>query len=137
MEGTFHKLIKQTVAIELEEQNFTTFQEPLESPYNYLWWHSYIPDVLATKKSEDFLKVILVECETHPNKKRIFQKMATIKKNLALQKRLYENTTFLPLLVIPPFNLTKILCSAIRSFWEIWIVNKQGRISYKIPRVEK
>ncbi|MEJ2449018.1 MAG: 3'-5' exonuclease, partial [Anaerolineales bacterium] len=38
--------------------------EPLESPLNLLWWHSYRPDVLAIKSSLNQIYVILVECET-------------------------------------------------------------------------
>ena len=137
MEGSFHKLMKQTVVDELEKQNYTTFQEPSESPYDQLWWHSYIPDILATKNLENHLKVILVECETQPSKKRIFQKMTTIQNNLELQKRLWENTQFLRLLVIPPFNLTRILCSPVRSFWELWIINSLGQIKHKISKLPK
>jgi hypothetical protein len=127
--------MKSTVAKELEKRNFTTFQEPLESPYNHLWWHSYRPDVLATKNSGNKLQVVLVECETKPTKKRVLLKIETIQNNLTLQKRLFENTKFLPILVIPPFNLAKILCFELRTFWEIWILNCIGKIQNKISRV--
>ena len=133
-ESQLHKILKNAVARELKKQNFSTFQEPLESPYNHLWWHSYRPDVLATKNTDKNLQVTLVECETKPNKKRLSEKMTTIQNNLSLQKRLFERTHVLPLLVIPPFNLTRILCSEVRSFWEIWIVNSLGIINQKIYR---
>ena len=96
--------------------------------------HSYRPDILATKNTDKCLQVILVECETKPNKKRLFTKMTTIQTNLSLQKRLFEKTHFLPLLVIPPFNLTRILCSEVRAFWDIWIINSRGTIKQKIYR---
>ena len=91
--------------------------------------------ILATKNTHKHLQVILVECETKPNKKRLFQKMTTIQNNLSLQKRLFEKVNFLPLLVIPPFNLTKILCTKVRTFWEIWIINSLGKIKHKISAV--
>jgi len=136
-ESKIHKLLKQIVANELEKNHFTTYQEPLESPYNNLWWQSYRPDVLATKNTERLFEVVLVECETKPDKKRVLTKMSTIQNNLTLQKRLFEKTRFHPILAIPPDNLAKILCCKVRNFWTIWIINKLGKISQKIPRTNK
>lgn len=126
--------MKQIVARELQNQNYTTYYEPLESPYPNLWWDSYRPDILATKYCKNNLNVVVVECETKPNMKRVLRKTAKIKKNLSLQKRLYENSVILPLLVIPSFNLIKILCSIVRNFWEIWIINTLGEIKHKLSR---
>ncbi|MEJ2240578.1 MAG: hypothetical protein P8Y18_00315 [Candidatus Bathyarchaeota archaeon] len=132
MEGHLHKSLKNIVANELENHKYSIYFEPLESPLNLLWWHSYRPDVLAIKSSLNQIYVILVECETKPNKKRLNQKMDKIRKNLSLQKQLHRETHFLPLLVIPPFNLSKIICSELRKFWEIWIINNLGTIKHKI-----
>ena len=129
--------MKAIVAKELQKQNYLTYYEPLESPYSNLCWDSYRPDILATKCYDNNLQVVLVECETNPNKKRILKKTFKIKRNLSLQKRLYENSCILPLLVIPTFNLVKILCRVVRKFWEIWIVNRLGEIKHKIYRAIK
>jgi hypothetical protein len=126
--------MKQTVAKELQSQKYTTYYEPLDSPYRNLWWDCFRPDVLATRYCKGNLQVVLVECETKPNRKRVLRKTVMIKRNLSLQKRLYENALILPLLVIPPFNLVKVICSAVRRFWEIWIVNQLGEIRHKISR---
>ncbi|MBN2259711.1 MAG: hypothetical protein JW702_04165 [Clostridiales bacterium] len=131
-ESNFHKLLKQIVAKELKVQDFTTYEEPLESRYNNLWWTSYRPDVLGTKNIENSFEVVLVECETKPTKKRILEKMTIIQNNLFLQKRLFQNVHFIPLLVIPSFSLAKILSEEVRNFWEIWIVNHLGKIKHKI-----
>ena len=136
-EGKFHKLMKHIVAKELQKQDYLTCYEPLESPYRHLCWDSYRPDILATKFCKQNLQIVLVECETKPNKKRILKKTDNIKKNLSLQKRLYQNSRILPLLVIPSFNLVKIICATVRRFWEIWIVNRLGEIKHKISRVWK
>jgi len=77
----------------------------------------------------------LVECETKPNRKRVLAKTNQIKRNLTIQKQLFENTMVLPLLVIPPNNLQKIFFSTIRKFWEIWIITQEGQIKHKIPGV--
>lgn len=133
-ESQLHKLHKETVAKELQKENYTIYYEPLESPLNLLWWHSYIPDILAIKNATTIKKIVLVECETHPNRKRVLTKKKQIKKNLSLQKQLFKNVSILPLLVIPPDNLEKMIFSSIRKFWEIWIINQKGQIKHKISR---
>jgi hypothetical protein len=134
-EGPLHKLHKQTVAEELQKKSYGIHFEPWESPLELLWWQSYKPDILAIKRTNTSQKIVLVECETKPNRKRVLAKTMQIKKNLAIQKQLFENTLFLPLLVIPPNNLQKMLFSSIRKFWEIWIITQEGQIKHKIPRV--
>jgi hypothetical protein len=134
LEGKLHKLHKQTVAQELQDQSYSIHFEPWESPLDLLWWQSYKPDILAIKQYELNRRIILVECETKPNRMRVLVKTRQIKNNLAVQKQLFENTMILPLLVIPPNNLQKVIFSSIRKFWEIWIINKEGQIKHKIPR---
>jgi hypothetical protein len=133
-EGSLHKLHKQTVAQELQNQNYGIHFEPWESPLNLLWWRSYKPDILAVKQSSSSQRIILVECETNPSRKRVLSKTKQIQKNLSVQKQLFENTLILPLLVIPPNNLRKVLFSAVQKFWEIWIISLEGQIEHKIPR---
>lgn len=133
-EGSLHKLHKQKVAEELQKQDYGIHFEPWESPLDLLWWQSYKPDILAFKQSNSCRKIVLVECETRPNRKRVLTKTSQIKKNLAIQKQLFENTMILPLLAIPPNNLQRIMFSSIRKFWEIWIINKGGQIEHKILR---
>ena len=135
MEGPLHKLHKQTVAEELRKKSYGIHFEPWESPLKLLWWQSYKPDILAIKQTHSSQKIVLVECETKPNRKRVLAKTIQIKKNLTIQKQLFENTLVLPLLVIPPNNLQKMLFSTIRKFWEIWIITEEGQIKHKIPRV--
>ena len=137
MEGALHKFLKETVADELQRQNYSIYYEPLESPLKRLWWNSYRPDVLAMKSRKSNLDVIFVECETKPNRKRVLRKTEKIKKYISLQKELHENATILPLLIIPPFNLNKIISSQLRQIWEIWIINNVGEIKHKISQIRK
>jgi hypothetical protein len=134
-EGNLHRLHKQTVAEELQKNSYGIHFEPWESPLKLLWWQFYKPDIFAIKQTHSSKKIILVECETKPNLKRVLAKMMQIKRNLAIQNQLFENTKVLPLLVIPPNNLQKILFFTIRKFWEIWIISQEGKIKHKIPRV--
>jgi hypothetical protein len=133
-EGTLHKLHKQTVAEELQKQNYGIHFEPWESPLNLLWWQAYKPDILAIKQTMSSRRIVLVECETKPTRKRVLTKTRQIKKNLAIQKQLFTDTMILPLLIIPPNNLQKIMFSPIRKFWEIWIISQEGQIKHKISR---
>jgi hypothetical protein len=129
-----HKLHKLTVAQELQKQSYGIYYEPWESPLDLLWWQAYKPDILAIKQTNSDRRIVLVECETKPNRKRVLNKTRQIKENLELQNQLFKNTMILPLLIIPPNNLQKIVFSQIRKFWEIWIINQEGEIKHKIPR---
>lgn len=135
MEGSLHKLHKQVVAQELQKQCFGIHYEPWESPISLLWWQAYKPDILAIKQTNSSRRIVLVECETKPNRKRVFAKTRQIKENITLQKRLFENTMIFPLLIIPPTNLQKMMFAPIRRFWEIWIINQEGQIKHKILRI--
>ena len=134
MEGKLHKLLKLATRKELTCQNYTLYHEPAESPLDRLFWHSYRPDILGVQKMGSILKIVLVECETKPNQKRVLRKTAQIKRVFSLQKQLNEKHAVLPLLVIPFRNLHKVNCLEIRRFWEIWIVKYIGEIMHKISR---
>jgi len=136
MEGKIHKLLKHAARKELKNQKYTLYHEPIESPLNRLFWHSYRPDILGVQKMCSIFKVVLVECETKPNKNRVLKKSAQIKRVFSLQQQLNEKHAILPLLVIPFKNLHKVNCLEIRSFWEIWIVNHLGEIMHKISRIQ-
>jgi hypothetical protein len=121
----------------LQKQNYVIHFEPWESPLDLLWWQSYKPDILAIKQTNINQRIILVECETRPNQTRVLSKTRQIQKNLAVQRKLFENTVIVPLLVIPPNNLKKVLFTSIRKFWEIWIISYEGQIEHKIPRIPR
>jgi hypothetical protein len=137
LEGNFHKSLKEWVANELQKQKYSIYYEPSESPLERLCWDYYRPDILALKSFSLNLEVVLVECETKPNLKRLLKKTAKIQHYLTLQKMLDEKVSLTPLLVIPPFNLNKIISCKVRKFWEIWIINNTGKILDKISRVKK
>lgn len=137
IESHLHKLLKNAVAKELHKIDFTLYFESPFSPVRRLWWTSYRPDILGILEDESRLHIILVECETNPMKRRILKKANKIKKAFALQKRLNENHSILPLLAIPPLNLHKINSRKIREFWEIWIINQFNEVIHKLYRIKK
>ena len=134
MEGKLHKELKKRVANELQKLNYDIFFEPDESQLSQLSWHSYRPDILALISNKTKLEIIIVECETNPNRNRLLRKTNQLKTCLSIQKLLNDNLVFNPLLVIPSGNLQKLIGSSIRNIWEIWIVNRSGKIQYKIPQ---
>jgi len=133
MEGRLHKLFKVVVKKKLLEENYTVYVEPSKSPLERLWWRSYRPDVLGIISDKSTFKLVLAECETAPNSKRILAKTSKIRQTLTLQKQLNERHIIRPLLIIPPMKFDRINCTAIRRFWEIWIINQRGKITHKIP----
>ena len=136
MESQLHKLLKHTIAQELQKDNYKIYYEVVWSPFSRLMWHSYRPDILGVYKNENMIQIVLVECETKPNRKRVLQKTKQIKRVFSLQKQLDEHHFILPLLVIPAMNFHKINYLEIRQFWEIWIVNNKGEIIHKITRTK-
>jgi hypothetical protein len=133
MEGRLHKLFKVVVKKKLLEENYTVYVEPSKPPLERLWWRSYRPDVLGIISDKSIFKLALAECETAPNSKRILAKTSKIRQTLALQKQLNERHIIRLLLIIPPMKFDRINCTAIRRFWEIWIINQRGKITHKIP----
>ncbi|UCH37545.1 MAG: hypothetical protein JSV76_07720 [Candidatus Bathyarchaeota archaeon] len=134
MESQLHRVLKQAVHVELKREGFTLYVEPTVSPNRRLSWYSYRPDILGISSTKSLFKLTLVECETHPNTIRILNKTLKIQKTLFLQTRLFEQFFFLPLLAIPSLTLDKINQVLIRRFWDIWIINKLGKITHKIPK---
>jgi hypothetical protein len=137
MESHLHKHLKHTIAQELQRKNYTLYFEAHCSPFSRLLWNSYCPDILGVLENKNSLKIILVECETKPTKKRVIKKTIQIKQVLSLQKRLNEKHVILPLLAIPAMNLYKVNGKEIRNFWEIWIINQSGEILHKLFRSTK
>jgi len=137
VEGRLHKLFKGVVKHELLRQDYTVYMEPRAPPVKRLEWGPYRPDVLGIASDHAVFKVALAECETAPSRSRVRAKTATIRQTLTLQKQLYERHVIRPLLIIPPRKLDRINSSAIRRFWEIWIVSRRGTLAHKIPRTAK
>lgn len=133
MESDLHGLFKEVVYDELEKEGYIIYVEPSKPPLARLRWRYYRPDILGVTWKDTELRLVLVECETNPNSRRIKGKLSKIKQWVNFQKRLNEKHHLRLLLTIPPRMLHKINCFGIRRFWEIWIVNYGGDIIHKIP----
>ena len=136
MESVLHERFKSVIYNELEKEGYDIYIEPYESPFDRLRWSYYRPDILGVICKDTEFRLVLVECETNPKIKRIKGKMSKIRRWLTFQKRLNEKHVLRLLLIIPPMMLRKVNYFEIRRLWEIWIVNKRGKIIYKIPQLE-
>jgi hypothetical protein len=136
MEGRLHQLFKRSVTQELRKEGYIIHTEPWIPPIEQLVWHSYRPDIVDVLANNGILKVTLVECETTPNRTRVLAKTTRIRRTMSLQKRFHEHHEIRLLLTIPPTQLHKINYAKIRRFWEIWIVNRWGTITQRIPRIK-
>ncbi len=136
MEGSFHFFFFFSVSAELERNGYDFILEPAESPFDRITWNYYRPDIFGISSREAEVKIVLAECETEPNIRRMGLKTQKIRRWLSLQKRLNEKHDLRLLLAIPSGKLKRINTSSIRSFWDIWIINDGGGIIYKIPRRE-
>jgi hypothetical protein len=133
LEGIFHVVLKNVAVRELKKEGYKLFIEPRESPFERLVWSLYRPDIFALMVKKHELKIILIECETSPNYKRIMKKTLKIIETINLQKALNEKHIIRYLLLIPPQSLKKVNSLPIRRFWDIWIITKKGEIFCKIP----
>jgi len=134
MESDLHGLLQETVLEELGREGYEIYVEPPNPPLGRLTWSSYRPDILGVIREEIGLSVVLAECETNPDVRRVKTKTSKIGRTFKMQKRLNEKHLIRLLLVIPAGALHKVNHRPIRSFWEIWIVNKKGEIIHKIPQ---
>ena len=125
--------MKSAVSSELERSGFVLHFEPFESPFERINWNRYRPDIFGVAAERAELRIVVAECETEPNVRRISNKTQKIRKWLRFQKKLNEEHDFCFLLAIPSGKLKKVNTIAVRRFWDIWILNNKGSILHKIP----
>jgi len=136
VEGSFHQLLKQTAFNELEKEGYELYVEPSEPPLERIVWSLYRPDILGLTCDQATLSLVLVECETNPDTRRMMGKTLKIRRSFAVQRRLDERHLLRLLLIIPPGTLHRVSNRRVRRLWEIWIVDETGGVTYKIPQLE-
>ncbi|MBI2185459.1 MAG: hypothetical protein HYU39_10950 [Thaumarchaeota archaeon] len=127
-ESPIHKAPKETVARDLNNEGYRVFFEPLYSPLENIDWRRYHPDLLAVRKRPEGEDIVVVECETKPNIRRLESKNLA---SLRIQSKLFHQAHLRRILVIPAGRLGS-LDLKVRREWEIWIVEKYGK-PMKIP----
>ena len=133
MESAEHTLLKRAAMRGLTSEGYSLFVEPTYPPVNRVFWSAYRPDVLGVIYSESETRLALAECETTPRVRKVREKSAKIQGTMSLQKRLDEEHSIRPILVIPWGTLEKMMYPGIRKMWEIWLVDHTGEVN-RIPR---
>ena len=117
-ESQVHRSMKAVVRQELEHERYAVVEEPLSPPGEKVTWTSYRPDLLGYKSENGTEELVLVECETHPNMKRLREKKAS---SVSLQPYLFRNGAVRRILAVPQGKLGSVDLR-IRDSWEVWVV---------------
>jgi hypothetical protein len=110
--------MKAVVRKELEHQHYAVVEEPLFPPGRKLSWFSYRPDLLGYRSEGGNEEVVLVECETHPNMRRLRAKNTF---SVSFQPYLFGSGSVRRILAVPQGKLGSV-DMRIRDKWEIWVV---------------
>ena len=125
--------MKSIVRRELERERYAVFEEPPLPPgdkVSWLSWSSYRPDLLGIRSEGGREEIVLVECETHPNMRRLKAKNSG---SVFLQPRLFGSGSVRRILAVPHGRLGAVNMK-IRDVWEIWMVGSKSLME-KFPVV--
>jgi len=117
-ESQTHRSMKAVVRHELEQERYAVVEEPLFPPGDKLSWSSYRPDLLAYRSEGGAEEIVLVECETHPNMKRLGEKNVS---SVWFQPYLFRKGSVRRILAVPQGKLRSVDLK-IRDRWEVWVV---------------
>ena len=129
-ESQVHRSMKAVVKQELEQERYAVVEEPLFPPAEKVAWTSYRPDLLGYKSENGAEELVLVECETHPNMKRLGEKNVS---SVSFQPYLFERGSVRRILAVPQGKLRSVDLK-IRDKWEVWVVGSNSPMA-KYPRV--
>lgn len=119
-ESDVHRSMKAIVRAELEGERYAIVEEPLFPPGRRVSWSSYRPDLFGYRRQDDGEEIVLVECETHPNMRRLGMKKHD---TVALQSFLFRESSVRRILAVPQGRLGSVDMS-VRSSWEVWVVGR-------------
>ena len=110
--------MKTIVRQELEHERYVVVEEPAYPPRAKVSWSSYRPDLMGYRSEDGTEQLVLVECETHPNMRRLGMKNAT---SVWFQPYLFRKGSVRRILAVPQGRLHSVDMS-IRTRWEVWVV---------------
>jgi hypothetical protein len=116
--------MKAVVRQELEHERYVVIEEPLSPPREKVIWTSYRPDLLGYKFEDGTEELVLVECETHPNMKRLREKNVS---SVSLQPYLFRRGSVRRILAVPRGKLGSVDLR-IRDSWEVWVIGAVSAI---------
>jgi hypothetical protein len=110
--------MKAIVRHDLESESYAVVEEPLFPPGERVSWSAYRPDLLGYRSKGGVEEVVLVECETHPNMKRLGEKNHS---SVWFQPYLFRQGSVRRILAVPKGKLGAV-DMRIRDEWEVWVV---------------
>ena len=130
MESQAHREMKSIARHRLEEEQYSVVEEPLIPPAIWMSWSAYRPDLLGYRRSSAGEEVVIVECKTRPNARRLRSKNYG---SLWFQPTLQREGSVRRILAVPRGKL-KALDMRVRREWEIWVLG-QVDVSLRLPRL--
>ncbi len=129
-ESQVHRSMKSIVRHELEKERYAVVEEPLFPPREKVSWSSYRPDLMGYRSEGGEEELVLVECETHPNMKRLGAKNTS---SVWFQPYLFRRGAVRRILAVPQGKLRSVDLR-IRGRWEVWVVGQNSAME-KYPTV--
>jgi hypothetical protein len=117
-ESEVHRSMKAIVRSELEREDYAVVEEPLFPPREKVSWSSYRPDLLGYRSKGGTEEIVLVECETHPNMRRLGEKRH---RTVWFQPYLFRRGSVRKILAVPQGKLGAVDMK-IRNEWEVWVL---------------
>ena len=130
-ESLVHLSMKAVVRHELEQERYAVVEEPLFPPRKKVTWSSYRPDLMGYRSEGGTEELVLVECETHPNMRRLGAKNTF---SVSFQPYLFRKGSVRRILAVPRGKLGAV-DMRIRDKWEIWIIGANSPID-RFPAVQ-
>ena len=130
VESEVHRSMKAVVKQELEHEHYAVVEEPLFPPRKKVSWASYRPDLLGYRSEDGNEELVLVECETRPNMRRLRAKNSS---SVWFQPYLFREGSVRRILAVPQGKL-RAVDMRIRDKWEIWVVGTSAPLD-KMPIV--
>ncbi len=120
-ESEVHSTMKSVVRLELERDGYAVVEEPTVAPGEKVHWTSYRPDLLGYRTKGDEEELMIVECETRPNMKRLGAKNFS---SVWFEAHLYGQGTLRKILVVPQGRL-RAVDMPVKGGWEVWVVGRR------------
>ena len=127
-ESDVHRWMKIVVRQELERERYQVVEEPAYPPRKKVSWSSYRPDLMGYRSEDGTEQLVLVECETHPNMRRLDSKNFA---SVWFQPYLFRRGSVRRILAVPQGRLRSVDMN-IRDSWEVWVIGSRALVE-KFP----
>ena len=104
-ESALHRSMKAIVKKELVSERYVVVEEAQLPPFPRASWSSYRPDLLGYRSESEREELVLVECETHPNMRRLGAKRSG---SVSFQPFLFRDGLVRRILAVPQGRLRDV-----------------------------